>query len=808
MKQRLVVLLVAVCLIAVNLPTAFAAAAGTGANRETDFFTDQYHADLDYSQMTYQRVELNQVKQVIADVRALLNDKANIDKVEEAFQKATDLFTDVATGYKLLDIKIYQNVNDQESYQERQYVQDLYMTAADELSLLVQDILASPCGGFLKRHLSAADMTHYTNYKQMPQEAHELANQELILKNQYMAAASQTFTAQYEGKTWDEETLYAALEKEDITRETYTAVLQAITEKKNAVLGNIYMELVAVRQNIAKAAGYDNYAAYAYKEIYGRDYTPAQLREYFAAVKEAFVPVASTLVSLNTLNMIEQTDSGDGIYFADYSGDVALDMIEPYIGQMSSELAEAFSYMREHGLYDTEASTTKSEAGFTTILNSYGAPFFFNAASGTIQDFSTAIHEFGHYNHYYWHPAGWNDESVGMDMAEIHSQGMELLFSHYYPQVFGEKASQANDYLLASLSQAMVSAIYSELELYVYTTQGVTLSQINQEYSRLLREYSAQGGVADGAWVSIPHLFVSPCYYISYPVAIGGAFSFWLTAQEDYFKAVDDYLRFAAFPSSISLQDSFAIMGKANPVSGNYVRQLSEVLWDKLELERRVAEEVYQGRYFNDVSYGSWYYEAVQASVVIGVMNGTGTDTFSPNDITTRSSAATVLWRLEGEPDGDGTVDFTDVPAHSWYAGAVDWVSQLGIAVGDGSSFSPNATLTREQMATMIYRYARHLGATGEDKAEAGITRSKYADGAKVSSWAVDAMNWCVGNGIIQGTDAGTLLPQTGVSRAQFATMIIRLLEWRLAVRGQGGLPGLTDAAMPWSALTMSVALK
>ena len=196
-------------------------------------------------------------------------------------------------------------------------------------------------------------------------------------------------------------------------------------------------------------------------------------------------------------------------------------MIEPYIGQLSSEMAEAFAYMRSHGLYDADFSDTKAEAGFTTMLDAYGAPFYFNSPYGDLYDFSTAIHEFGHYNNFYWQKTGWNDGSKSLDIAEVHSQGLELLFTHFYKDIFEdeEAALTVQDYLMLNLSSALITGcLYDELQQYVYAEEDLTLEKINQEYCRLCKEYGLIPADDERtelySWYQVPHTFTSPCYII------------------------------------------------------------------------------------------------------------------------------------------------------------------------------------------------------------------------------------------------------------------------------------------------------
>lgn len=177
---------------------------------------------------------------------------------------------------------------------------------------------------------------------------------------------------------------------------------------------------------------------------------------------------------------------------------------------------------------------------------------------------------------------------------------------------------------------------------------------------------------------------------------------------------------------------------------------------------------------FTDVAEGAWYYDAVAYAYDNGLMGGTSASTFAPGTTTSRAMLATLLYRLEGEPAVTGA-SFTDVAAGQWYSDAVAWAAAEGIVngVGDGSVFAPNDTITREQMAVMLYRYAQYKGYDVTGSADL----SGYTDAGSISSWAEYAMAWAVDAGLISGTGAAILSPQGSASRAEIATILMRFCE-------------------------------
>ncbi len=176
---------------------------------------------------------------------------------------------------------------------------------------------------------------------------------------------------------------------------------------------------------------------------------------------------------------------------------------------------------------------------------------------------------------------------------------------------------------------------------------------------------------------------------------------------------------------------------------------------------------------FADVAKGAWYYDAVAYASQNGLMNGVSADSFAPDATTSRGMIVTILYRLEGSPSA-AQADFADVAAGAYYAGAVAWASANGIVTGYGDgTFGPDAAITREQLGAILYRYAQYLGLEVSQTADL----TGYADAADISEWAQQAFAWAVREGLISGMDDGTLAPRGTATRAQVATILMRLCE-------------------------------
>lgn len=178
---------------------------------------------------------------------------------------------------------------------------------------------------------------------------------------------------------------------------------------------------------------------------------------------------------------------------------------------------------------------------------------------------------------------------------------------------------------------------------------------------------------------------------------------------------------------------------------------------------------------FGDIKETDWYYESVKYAYTNGLMNGTSDTEFEPNLSLTRAMLVTVLWRLENEPVVNFVMPFEDVSEDAWYAEAVRWAVCEGIVNGvEDTKFAPDSNITREQIATIIYRYAQY-----KDVAPTGAWAIKldYADLADISDYAVDGVMYCKLKEIMQGKDDSNFVPKDNATRAEIATILQRFIE-------------------------------
>lgn len=739
MKRTVLSLLLALSLLMSLWPAALAAE--KRPVRETDFYTDQVHGDTDFGDMAYQRLEAAPLLREMEQARALLEDAANADPALERLQALYSQIQDLASMEALARIRSCRNSADQNASKEYEHAAEAVKDAWDGYIRLLGDALRSPCGESLAEAIPEEQIRQALAASVPSGRQISLTEREALLEQEYEAAVEAGFSVSYDGSDWTRSEAIDAFADGSLSGAACIAVLGDLQASQDQSLGDLYLRLAELRRELAQASGQSSYGDYAYAELYSRDYGQSEARAFHAAVKAYIVPVYQALGAVCQ----QDSDACAALFRRDFSGDAALDMMEPCLAQMSGELAESFAYMRRHRLYDTQASAAKAEGSFTTLLIHSGAPFLYAAPSGSPLDFATIVREFGRYNHLYWsadsYSAGeyFSDGPSG-EISEVHAQGLELLLSHYASDLFGEAGQGATAYLLYDMLEEIVTgAMLDELEQFVYAAESDrTVQDINETCARLAAEYGLTAGDAPGSlrlWQETASLFTAPCSHIGRSVSAAGALVFWLSAQEDFFSAVDQYLAFTALPLGTGFQASFQALDLPSPASPAFLERLALALERQLKLSAR------------------------------------------------EEPAADVSPALYGE------LTFTDVPPDSWYGGYVLTLASLGLVEGyEDGSFRPSQSATVDD----VYRALLGEDYASEDGGEP-ITRLYFCQLVALSlGLAVDqpaefsdtedpAVALLSSQGVINGYADGTFRPDALLSRAELCACLYRLFSGAIA---------------------------
>lgn len=239
--------------------------------------------------------------------------------------------------------------------------------------------------------------------------------------------------------------------------------------------------------------------------------------------------------------------------------------------------------------------------------------------------------------------------------------------------------------------------------------------------------------------------------------------------------SVDQLDRILSYAKSVDADKdaSQARVTNAAALLNNAIDDLKEKSADPQQPDKCDGGANCPSKIFKDVNQKKWYHEAIDYAIVNKLFNGTSPNTFEPDTAMTRGMLVTVLYRMENEPGAKTTPAFTDL-RQNWYKTAVAWAAENEIVNGiDATHFAPDAKVTREQAMTMLMRYAQFKGYDTSAREDL----SAFKDAASVRSWALDAMQWGVSVGLIQGVGGGMLDPRGDSSRAQVATILMRFRE-------------------------------
>ena len=275
---------------------------------------------------------------------------------------------------------------------------------------------------------------------------------------------------------------------------------------------------------------------------------------------------------------------------------------------------------------------------------------------------------------------------------------------------------------------------------------------------------SGSGGGGGGVFVG------TPTYTISFATN-GGTTVSSATGTKDVVLYLGDY---------VTSKEGYTFAGWCsdaqcnNPVDSLTLKGNTTVYAKWLPIENQPADDIASNIHFSDVNESDWYYDAVNFVTENKIMNGVGETDFAPHNTTTRAMLVTMLYRMDGEPETSAQNDFSDVSKDAYYEKAVIWAKEKGIVNGyENGSFGTDDEVTREQLASILYRYAEHKGydANYED-----TNILSFNDAFEISEYAYPALAWACKNGIING-DGNKLMPLGSAERCQVAAMLMRFCE-------------------------------
>lgn len=516
-------------------------------------YQSKEHSGITFEEMqglTYDRDklerEIDELSELAGEAQEA-DEAVNEERVLELYESVMDEFTKLSTCQSITQIVYYQNVLDEESGQRQEEITEDAIDLWDELCSSLKEVCCSPYREAMETVIEPVMVEAFMEYEEMTDEEKELYLKENSLEQEYDTAAQEDYFFEYGGEEWNFERLM--LEADALSQEQYIEIYQGIYNAKNSVLGEIYLELAGIRNQRAKLEGYDNYGEYAYEEQYVRDYSVKEAKELFREIRNKVVPAAFRLQQ-----EYQSRDTSVLFDLPETTGQERFALIRPYLEEIDPEMAETFDYMEEHQLYDMDPSAGKADMGFTSWLNYFHDAFIFDSPYGNYYDYTTAIHEFGHFHYMFRNTEDIMIQSNNIDLCEIHSQGLEMLFYEYQDELLEGEAGEMFQFIevYQMIDNIVNASLLSEFELKVYENPDMSLEELNKLYLNLSESYGIyyNRNITElYTWVDTPHIFSSPCYYIGYATSAFSALDILTLSQKDRQEAIEKYMELTTLPT-------------------------------------------------------------------------------------------------------------------------------------------------------------------------------------------------------------------------------------------------------------------
>ena len=522
------------------------------------------HSDMNFEDMVYERPDLDAVDADFDTALQLIEEQAGEEEIFAAYDTLMDDISHISTMSTLASIHSDLDLNDS-YYEEESTLLDNALTRLDNrMNEVTEAILNSSHASAFTQRMGSDFVERYEFYSQLNSpEIEELSAKENDLISEYKQLLAKEYTTQLNGEE-------VTINDLDLSATEAIEAYYDIYMQKNAECAEVYLELVRVRTEIARTLGYDSYADYAYDSL-GRDFSKEDAAQFSEMVKEYIVPLYTELESRYYMQlMLAQYDSSltveDGV---DY-------LREALEAEFPPAMTEALDYMLEHNLYVFDDGAEVMPAAYSTIIGEYGAPFLL-INTATYTDPSTLFHEFGHYyNFYLMGDIQWNDNN-NLDLAEVHSQGLELLMFQYYPEVYGSNSDIMQISVIYNLLYSILSGCCEdEFQQRVFENPDMTVDEMNLLHGELYQEYF--GYPLYYEWVDIHHHFETPFYYISYATSAASAFEIWELSETSRPAALAAYRSITQNTLNCGYLEPLANAGLSNPFTSDMIEQVAEAI--------------------------------------------------------------------------------------------------------------------------------------------------------------------------------------------------------------------------------------
>lgn len=672
-------------------------------------------AQTPYAELERGQIDPAEIDALIEQAFELAAHAANEQAVAELILEMDEWSSRAVTWYVFDMIAFYQNTADAAAQAAYRASSEAYTAGNAKILECWRKLLDTPCADAVRSLLTPADLAALVGGDSELQVA--------------MSAVTDRYAEAFEA-------VHAA------SYQTETALALAV--------GELYLNMIGELKTIA---GSGEEVVRLYYEMYDRAGSYADYEPMRAAVREQIAPV-----------MLDLWLTVDGVDGGPASGEEALRQIVAIAKEEFPALAEAADYLQTYGYYDVTPGENKYDGGFTTYLYLYEAPYLFLPAEGGLDAVAGISHELGHFCDYYTYGG-----SADLDSCEVHSQGLELLYTLYYDELFGDAADAAEVNELCDVLWTVVfGCLLDEFQYQAFVNTPDSPQALYDMYLELLASYGLEiFSVFSGThcfWAYVPHSFSDPMYYLSYAISALPALELWSLAQTDPAYAKACYADFCVLSNQNGFEKGLQGAQLSSPQDGVAVLAASEYLKPLTG-----QEDLWM---FSDIA-GCWGATEIQVMGLLGGMNGYSDGTYRPNATLTRAQAAKIFWNLFGfETETDGEVA-ADIPDVFWAREAVNFAVTLGAMTLDESGrFRPNEPMTREDLAVMMNSMVRLAGFAP------GGAAVEFADSDQISEGSLEAVQAMHEIGLMQGYGDGSYRPGAQLTRQQMAVVCCRYYVW------------------------------
>ncbi len=360
--------------------------------------------------------------------------------------------------------------------------------------------------------------------------------------------------------------VYTDRQKEIVDEQTALVQEYDNTPAGDVRLGEIYLEIVALENEFAVLE--PDYPDF--NEInpdFGEEYEQEDLDAFYEYVKDYIAPLYVYLGMMIDFNALEE--------YSIPLGESLASSVQSIIGNISSELRESYDYMIDADLFQLGVEPDNMQASYTITIPYHDSAAVFVRHSNDYNDVSTLIHEFGHFNTAIRREGSSFFSMSNIDIAEVHSQSLEVLFFPYAELMYGEDALNVVRYQIFNMIWAVLSgSLVSEFEDFAHSEEDLTVEKLNAKMGELSSEYML--GLSDDWWTNVRHIYDQPFYYVSYALSAMASLSTLTVMEEDYRTAVDNYMELTTYgQSTYSFNKTLSESGYPDVFAQDTIREIA-----------------------------------------------------------------------------------------------------------------------------------------------------------------------------------------------------------------------------------------